>query len=107
MTWIDNPLLSGVGAAIVTALGALAATRVKRAISRDDALLRGYGQFTSRLVARVEALEKERDEREEEYRERMFDMETRLRVCESDRANLRGRIADLERVVSGMRGGQA
>jgi hypothetical protein len=87
---------------------AMIAARVKRAISRDDVLIRGYDQYTTRLSARIDTLEKELDRRDHEWRNRLNDAdqrldaaEARLRDCEAGRSALRLRLDDLARRMPG------
>lgn len=106
--WMTDNVIVSVCSMIGGAASAMLAARVKRAISRDESLLKGYDQFTTRLSTRIDALEKELDRRDQECRQRLNEAndrldvtETRLRACESGRAELRRRIDDLARRMPG------
>lgn len=104
--WVSDNVLISILSMAGGAASAFLAAGVKRAISRDQFLIKGYDQLTTRLSLRVDALEKELDRREREYRERLDEAndrldeaDTRLRACEADRGLLRQRIDELERRI--------
>lgn len=106
--WISDNVIVSVCSMIGGAASAMLAARVKRAISRDESLLKGYDQFTNRLATRIDTLEKELDRREQECRkrldeanDRLDETDSRLRACEAGRAELRRRIDNLARRMPG------
>lgn len=106
--WLSDNVIVSICSMIGGAASAMLAARVKRVVSRDDMLLRGWDQYTGRLATRIDALEKELDRREQECRRRLDDAdqrldgtEARLRDCEAGRAALRLRLDELERRLPG------